>query len=102
MGFRDAWSVAVFDHYVLAVWVGNFDGRRNAAFVGRTCAGPAPLPNDRCHAPPGPRAPEAPLASARRQSAARGIMRSDGTASHRGLRASHHRMVHPGRFPDYH
>ena len=23
MGFRDAWSVAVFDHYVLAVWVGN-------------------------------------------------------------------------------
>ena len=40
MGFRDAWSEAVFDHYVLAVWVGNFDGRRNAAFVGRTCAGP--------------------------------------------------------------
>ena len=40
MGFRDAWSVAVFDHYVLAVWVGNFDGCRNAAFVGRTCAGP--------------------------------------------------------------
>jgi penicillin-binding protein 1C len=25
-GFRDAWSVAVFDHYVLAVWIGNFDG----------------------------------------------------------------------------
>jgi penicillin-binding protein 1C len=40
MGFRDAWSIAVFDHYVLAVWVGNFDGHRNAAFVGRTCAGP--------------------------------------------------------------
>ena len=40
MGFRDAWSVAVFDHYVLAIWIGNFDGRRNAAFVGRTCAGP--------------------------------------------------------------
>jgi penicillin-binding protein 1C len=40
MGFRDAWSVAVFDHYVLAVWIGNFDGRRNPAFVGRTCAGP--------------------------------------------------------------
>jgi penicillin-binding protein 1C len=40
MGFRDAWSVAVFDHYVLAVWVGNFDGSRNSAFVGRTCAGP--------------------------------------------------------------
>ncbi len=39
-GFRDAWSIAVFDHYVLAVWVGNFDGHRNAAFVGRTAAGP--------------------------------------------------------------
>ncbi|MEY2490254.1 MAG: penicillin-binding protein [Verrucomicrobiota bacterium] len=39
-GFRDAWSVAVFDHYVLAVWVGNFDGRRNPAFIGRTAAAP--------------------------------------------------------------
>ncbi|MDB6175255.1 MAG: pbpC [Chthoniobacteraceae bacterium] len=39
-GFRDAWAVAVFDHYVMAVWVGNFDGKRNPAFIGRTCAGP--------------------------------------------------------------
>ncbi len=39
-GFRDAWSVAVFDHYVLAVWVGNFDGKSNPAFVGRTGAAP--------------------------------------------------------------
>jgi penicillin-binding protein 1C len=39
-GFRDAWSVAVFDHYVLAVWIGNFDGRANPAFVGRTAAAP--------------------------------------------------------------
>jgi penicillin-binding protein 1C len=39
-GFRDAWSIAVFDHYVLAVWVGNFDGRPNNNFVGRTAAGP--------------------------------------------------------------
>src|SRR4029450_3662824 len=39
-GFRDAWSVAVFDRYVLAVWIGNFDGRRNPAFIGRTCAAP--------------------------------------------------------------
>ncbi|MGH8047727.1 MAG: penicillin-binding protein 1C [Chthoniobacterales bacterium] len=38
--FRDAWSVAAFDHYVLAVWVGNFDGSGNPEFVGRTCAGP--------------------------------------------------------------
>jgi penicillin-binding protein 1C len=39
-GFRDAWSVAVFDRYVLAVWVGNFDGRRNPSFIGRTAAAP--------------------------------------------------------------
>jgi penicillin-binding protein 1C len=39
-GFRDAWSVAVFDHYVLAIWIGNFDGKRNAAFIGRAAAAP--------------------------------------------------------------
>src|SRR6266404_4004901 len=39
-GFRDAWSIAVFDHYALGVWVGNFDGRANPAFVGRTAAAP--------------------------------------------------------------
>src|SRR2546423_3087913 len=39
-GFRDAWSIAAFDHYVLGVWIGNFDGRANPAFVGRTAAGP--------------------------------------------------------------
>jgi penicillin-binding protein 1C len=39
-GFRDAWSIAVFDHYVIGVWVGNFDGRANPAFVGRTAAAP--------------------------------------------------------------
>jgi penicillin-binding protein 1C len=39
-GFRDAWSIAVFDHYVLGVWVGNFDGRANPAFVGSTAAAP--------------------------------------------------------------
>jgi penicillin-binding protein 1C len=39
-GFHDAWSVAVFDHYLLAVWVGNFDGKSNPAFVGRSCAAP--------------------------------------------------------------
>src|SRR5438874_2415450 len=39
-GFRDAWSIAVFDHYLLGVWVGNFDGRANPAFVGRTAAAP--------------------------------------------------------------
>ena len=39
-GFHDAWSVAVFNHYVLAVWVGNFDGRANGTFVGRIAAAP--------------------------------------------------------------
>jgi penicillin-binding protein 1C len=39
-GFRDAWSIAVFDHYVLAVWIGNFNGKRNSAFIGRTAAAP--------------------------------------------------------------
>lgn len=39
-GFRDAWSIAVFDHYVLAVWIGNFDGRSNPTFVGRTATAP--------------------------------------------------------------
>jgi penicillin-binding protein 1C len=39
-GFRDAWSIAVFDHYVLAVWIGNFNGKRNSSFIGRTAAAP--------------------------------------------------------------
>ena len=39
-GFRDAWSIAVFDHYVLGVWVGNFDGHANPALIGRTAAAP--------------------------------------------------------------
>jgi penicillin-binding protein 1C len=39
-GFHDAWSIAVFDHYVLGVWIGNFDGRPNSAFIGRTAAAP--------------------------------------------------------------
>jgi penicillin-binding protein 1C len=39
-GFRDAWSVALFNHYVLAIWIGNFDGRANGNFVGRIAAAP--------------------------------------------------------------
>lgn len=39
-GFRDAWSVAVFGPYVLAVWIGNFDGEGNPAFVGVQAAAP--------------------------------------------------------------
>ena len=39
-GFRDAWTIAVFDHYVLGVWIGNFDGKPCNAFVGRSAAAP--------------------------------------------------------------
>ena len=40
VGYRDAWSIGVFDHYVMAVWVGNFSGEGNPAFIGRHAAGP--------------------------------------------------------------
>jgi penicillin-binding protein 1C len=39
-GFRDAWSVGIAGRYVLAVWVGNFDGTGNPAFVGLRAAAP--------------------------------------------------------------
>jgi penicillin-binding protein 1C len=39
-GYRDAWAIAIFDHYIMAIWVGNAGGRGNPAFVGRTCAAP--------------------------------------------------------------
>jgi penicillin-binding protein 1C len=39
-GFRDAWSAGVVGPYVLVVWVGNFDGSSNAAFVGAQIAAP--------------------------------------------------------------
>jgi penicillin-binding protein 1C len=39
-GFRDAWTAGVFGPYVLAVWVGHFDGGANPAFVGRQAAAP--------------------------------------------------------------
>jgi penicillin-binding protein 1C len=39
-GFRDAWSVGLFGPYVLAVWVGDFSGAGNPAFVGAQAAAP--------------------------------------------------------------
>jgi penicillin-binding protein 1C len=39
-GFRDAWSVGLVGDYVVAVWVGRFDGRGNPAFVGVQAAAP--------------------------------------------------------------
>jgi penicillin-binding protein 1C len=39
-GFRDAWSVGLVGPYALVVWVGNFDGSSNTAFVGAQIAAP--------------------------------------------------------------
>lgn len=39
-GFRDAWTVGIAGHYVLAVWIGRFDGRGDPSFTGRTAAAP--------------------------------------------------------------
>jgi penicillin-binding protein 1C len=39
-GFRDAWSAGVVGPYVLVVWIGNFDGRGNPAFIGADAAAP--------------------------------------------------------------
>ena len=39
-GFRDAWTVGLVGDYALAVWIGNFDGRANPAFVGIKAAAP--------------------------------------------------------------
>ncbi len=39
-GFRDAWAVGISGPYVVAVWIGNFDGSGNRVFTGRKAAGP--------------------------------------------------------------
>ena len=39
-GFRDAWSAGVLGPYVLVVWIGNFDGHGNPAFIGADAAAP--------------------------------------------------------------
>lgn len=39
-GFRDAWAVGISGDMAVAVWVGNFNGAGNRAFVGRGAAGP--------------------------------------------------------------
>ena len=38
--FRDAWSAGIAGPYVLVVWIGNFDGRGNPAFIGVDAAAP--------------------------------------------------------------
>ncbi len=39
-GFRDAWTAGVFGRHVLVVWVGEFDGSSNPAFIGIDAAAP--------------------------------------------------------------
>ncbi|MEM0968588.1 MAG: penicillin-binding transpeptidase domain-containing protein, partial [Verrucomicrobiota bacterium] len=39
-GFRDAWAIAVFDHYVLGVWIGDFPGGSRANYVAREATAP--------------------------------------------------------------
>ena len=40
IGFRDSWAIGFFGQYVLCIWIGNFDGVGNNAFIGRTAAAP--------------------------------------------------------------
>ena len=40
IGLKDAWALAVTERYVICVWIGNFSGLGNSAFVGRRTAAP--------------------------------------------------------------
>jgi penicillin-binding protein 1C len=40
MAFKDAWTVGIFDNFVLCVWIGNFNGAGNPAFVSLKAAAP--------------------------------------------------------------
>ena len=39
-GYRDAWAVGIFGHYVLAVWVGDFTNKKQLRYVGNEIAAP--------------------------------------------------------------
>jgi penicillin-binding protein 1C len=97
-GFRDAWAVGLFGHYVLAVWAGDFSGAGNPALVGADAAAPLffqiidsiaaeePGASSFLHAPP------------------RGVRRIEVCALSGGLPTSHcpHRRMSwfiPGRSP---
>ncbi len=70
-GFHDAWSVGVFDRYVLVVWIGNFDNTGNPAFVGVQAGGAPAVSNDRCLAQPGSRSSRTTAAEPRAAGAGR-------------------------------
>jgi penicillin-binding protein 1C len=40
IGYKDAWSIGLCGNCIVAVWVGNFDGSGNPAFLGREAATP--------------------------------------------------------------
>ena len=40
IGFKDSWTVGIFDKYVLCIWIGNFNGQGNNAFLGRRMSAP--------------------------------------------------------------
>ena len=40
IGFKDCWSVGIFDRYICAIWIGNADGSGNNSFIGRQMAAP--------------------------------------------------------------
>ena len=40
IGFKDCWSVGIFDRYICAVWIGNSNGTGNNSFIGRQMAAP--------------------------------------------------------------
>ncbi|MBN2009696.1 penicillin-binding protein 1C [candidate division KSB1 bacterium] len=40
IGFKDCWSIGLFEHYIVAVWLGNFNGYGNPVFNGRQLATP--------------------------------------------------------------
>jgi penicillin-binding protein 1C len=40
IGYKDAWSIGIKGRCVIAVWVGNFNGTGNPAFLGREAATP--------------------------------------------------------------
>jgi penicillin-binding protein 1C len=39
-GFHDAWTIGVSGNNVLAIWIGNFDGKANPSFIGIKTAAP--------------------------------------------------------------
>jgi len=99
-GFHDAWTVALFGQYVLAVWIGNFDGRSNPAFVGRSGAAPlafkvidALRAEGRIHWTP-------PFAAAGRQSSPSRVLCDFGTITACWVQGSGRRMVYSWDYAD--